>query len=215
MPKQPMIAGRPALFVVDIQSDGAMPAEVAGIPRMAGFDQVVANAERLVASARQAGVPVIFFQETHRRDGVDFGRELDGAEGSHCVEGEDGTALWPTLVPGPSDYIIAKRRYSCFFGTDLTILLKGLDVSTVLLTGGLTDVCIQYTFADAHQHDYYARVVEDAVLGSSEARHWASLDAMEYLQAGARRTTTEVLSSFGDVHGTAPSRAIGGLVKVA
>ncbi len=215
MPKQPMIVGRPALIVVDIQRDGAMPIEVAGIPRMAGFDQLVANAERLVASARQAGVPVIFFQETHRRDGVDFGRELDGSEGRHCVEGEDGTALWPTLVPGPSDYLIAKRRYSCFFGTDLAILLKGLGVSTVLLTGGLTDVCIRYTFADAHQHDYYARVVEDAVLGSSEARHWASLDAMEYLQAGARRTTTEVLSAFVDVDVTETSRAIGGLVKVA
>jgi nicotinamidase-related amidase len=202
MAKQPMIVGRPALIVVDIQQDGAMPVEKAGIPRMDGYERLVANAERLVASARQAGVPVIFFQEAHRRDGVDFGRELDGAEGPHCLEGEQGTELWPTLLPGPSDYFIAKRRYSCFFGTDLGILLKGLDISTVILTGGLTDVCVHYTFADAHQYDYYARVVEDAVLGSSDARHLASLDAMEYLQAGARRTTDEILSGFVDVEAT-------------
>jgi nicotinamidase-related amidase len=182
--------------VVDIQQDGAMTADEAGIPRMAGFDTLVSQAERLVTSARAAGVPVIFFQEIHRRSGVDFGRELDGAEGLHCLEGEPGTGLWPTLVPGPDDYFIAKRRYSCFFGTELEILLRGLGVRTVLLTGGLTDVCIHYTFADAHQHDYYTRVIEDAVIGSSEARHRASLDAMEYLQAGARRNTAEIVTAF-------------------
>jgi nicotinamidase-related amidase len=199
MAKQSMIVGKPALIVVDIQKDGAMPVEEAGIPRMEGFDQLVAGAELLVAAARQAAIPVIFFQETHRRSGVDFGRELDGTEGPHCIEGEEGTGLWPTLLPQASDYFIAKRRYSCFFGTDLEILLKGLGVSTVVLIGGLTDVCIHYTFADAHQSDYYARVVEDCVLGSSESSHAASLDAMEYLQAGARRTSKEIVSGFEEL----------------
>jgi nicotinamidase-related amidase len=196
MAKQPMIVGRSALIVVDIQQDGGLPTEVGGIPRMAGFDRLVSQAERLVGAARASSVPVILFQEVHRPDGKDFGRELDGTEGPHCIDGEPGTALWPTLVPGPGDYFIAKRRYSCFFGTDLQILLRGLDVSTLVLTGGLTDVCIQYTFADAHQHDYYTRVVEDAVIGSSQARHDAALDAMEYLQTGARRTTAEVVAAF-------------------
>jgi nicotinamidase-related amidase len=55
---------------------------------------------------------------------------------------------------------------------------------------------VHYTFADAHQRDYYVRVVEDCVGGSSEARHLASLDAMEYLQAGARRSTQEITDAF-------------------
>jgi hypothetical protein len=40
------------------------------------------------------------------------------------------------------------------------------------------------------------RVVEDCVLGSSRVAHDASLNAMEYLQSGARRTTAEVLEAF-------------------
>ena len=204
MAKQPMIVGRPALIVVDIQQDGALPPEAAGIPRMDGFDDWSPRPSGWWRLPGHAGVPVIFFQEAHRPDGSDFGRELDGSEGRHCVEGEPGTALWPTLVPGDDDYLIAKRRYSCFFGTDLQILLQGLGVSTLLLTGGLTDVCVQYTFADAHQHDYYTRVVEDAVLGSSRARHDAALDAMEYLQTGARRTTAEVVATLGAL-GASPS----------
>jgi len=43
----------------------------------------------------------------------------------------------------------------------------------------------------AHQRDFYVRVVTDCVGGSSQARHDASLDAMEYLQTGANRTTDD------------------------
>ena len=195
-----MLVGACALVVVDIQRGGAMTAEATGMPWMSGFDRLVTNAELLVRAAHDGGVPVIFFQEVHRPSGVDFGRELDGVEGPHCIEGDEGTELWPTLVPGPGDYLVRKRRYSGFFGTEFEILLRGLGVSTLVLIGGLTDVCVQYTFADAHQRDFYTRVVEDAVLGSSEAPHSAALDAMEYLQAGARRTTAEVVAAFEDLN---------------
>jgi nicotinamidase-related amidase len=199
--QQPMIVGKAALVVVDIQQGGAMPADEVGIAHMEGIEHRVERAERLVAAAREAGVPIIFFQEVHRPSGVDFGRELDGAEDRHCVAGAPGTDLWPTLQPDPAaddrEFHIVKRRYSGFIGTEFEIVLRGLGVQTLVLIGGLTDVCVHYTFADAHQRDFYVRVVEDCVGGSALARHEASLDAMEYLQAGARRTTDEVLAAFG------------------
>lgn len=193
---QPTIVGSCALLVVDIQRGGAMSSASAGIPVMDGFDTLVSNVEMLVSAAHFFEVPVIFFQEVHRADGLDFGRELDGVEGPHCIEGNEETELWPSLVPQSNDFFIRKRRYSGFFGTELDIVLRGLGVSTLVLTGTLTDVCIQYTFADAHQRDFYTRVVEDAVLGSSASHHEAALNAMEYLQAGARRTTAEILTAF-------------------
>lgn len=196
VPRQPLFAGDPALIVIDIQRGSALPGRQSGIPHMDGAADRIACAEKLVAAARAAAIPVVFFQEVHRRSGVDFGRELDGAEDVHCVEGEPATELWPTLRPGEGDYHIVKRRYSGFIGTEFELLLRGLHVSTLVLIGGLTDVCVHYTFADAHQRDFYVRVVEDCVGGSSEARHLASLDAMEYLQAGARRSTQEILDAF-------------------
>jgi nicotinamidase-related amidase len=192
----PMFTGQPVLISVDIQRGYGMSAEEMGIELMGGQQAMIANAERIVGAARAASVPVVFFSEVHRRDGVDFGRELDGNEGVHCVEGDAGTELWPTLVPGPGEYAIAKRRYSCFFGTDLEILLKGLGASTLVLIGGLTDVCVHYTFVDGHQHDYHMRVATDAVIGSSQARHSASLSAMEYLQHGACTTTAALIDGF-------------------
>jgi nicotinamidase-related amidase len=191
-----MFFGRPVLLSIDIQRGYALPPEEMGIALMGGQEAMIANAERIVRAARAAGIPIVFFSEEHRSDGIDFGRELDGNEDVHCVEGQKGTELWPTLVPGPGEYHIRKRRYSCFFGTDLEILLKGLGASTLILIGGLTDVCVHYTYADSHQHDYHVRVVSDCVIGSSQSRHDASLSAMEYLQHGACRTTSELIDAF-------------------
>ena len=85
---------------------------------------------------------------------------------------------------------------TCFFGTDFEILLKGLRASTLIMIGGHTDVCVHYSIVDGHQHDYFCRVVEDCVAGSSHEAHEAALRAMEYLQTGARRTSAEVIAAF-------------------
>jgi len=200
VPKQPLIVGNPVLVVVDMQEGGDMPVEDVGIAHMPGYAERIERAQRLISAARATGVPVVFFQEVHRPSGIDFGRELDGTEGVHCVEGRPGTALHPALLPQPGEVHIVKRRYSGFIGTDFEIVLSGLRASTLILIGGLTDVCVHYTFADAHQRDFYVRVVTDCVGGSSQYRHDAALDAMEYLQAGALRTTDEILAAFAERH---------------
>lgn len=201
--KQPMIVGQPVLVMVDFQGNGGsggyVPGVEGGVPHVGSLEdrmKRMARARELVDTARDAGVPVVFIQEVHRPDGIDFGRELDGDEDVHCVETMASTAISAEVGYRPGDYHIPKRRYSAFYGTDLEILLKGLKAQTLILTGGLTDVCVHYTFVDGHQGDYYCRVVEDCVGGSSQDAHDASLRAMEYLQAGARRNSAEILEAF-------------------
>lgn len=71
-----------------------------------------------------------------------------------------------------------------------------MKVDTLLLCGGLTDVCVHYTFVDGHQSDCFCRAIEDCVAGSSERAHEGALQAMEYLQKGARRSLDEVLDAM-------------------
>ena len=197
MPRREIIEGKPALIVIDIQENEFSGEDRNnGIPIMAGYTERVSRTRELIDIAHDAGVPVVFVKEVHRPDHVDFGRELDGSEGVHCIETDPLTDYAKAMDPRPTDYFIAKRRYSCFFGTDLEILLKGLKANTLVLTGGLTDVCVHYTFVDAHQHDYFCRVVEDCVAGSSERAHDGALEAMEYLQTGARRSLDEMKGAF-------------------
>ncbi|MEM7683796.1 MAG: cysteine hydrolase [Pseudomonadota bacterium] len=193
-----LIEGRPALIVVDIQAGTFNDqSDTRAIDHMDDYADRMTLARQAIDQARESGIPVIFIQEVHRPDLVDFGRELDGDEDVHCVEGHPNTEIAVAQMGFlPNDYLIRKRRYSAFFGTDFEILLRGLKVDTLLLCGGLTDVCVHYTFVDGHQSDYFCRVIEDCVAGSSLDANEAALRAMEYLQTGARRTLPEVLAAM-------------------
>jgi len=202
--KRDLIEGHPALIVIDIQAETFYDRTDEAIPTMPDYADRMLKARAAIEKARERGIPVIFIQEVHRPDLVDFGRELDGSEDIHCLETDPGTAIAIEEMGFlPNDYLIKKRRYSAFFGTDFEILLRGLKIDTLLLCGGLTDVCVHYTFVDGHQFDYFCRVLEDCVAGSSEEAHEASLRAMEYLQAGARcslRSVLEAMESFNSGH---------------
>ncbi len=200
-PRHALIEGRAALIVVDIQAstfvdDSAMRS----IDNMPGYKDRMLRARTAIDAARAAAIPVIFIQEVHHPSMVDFGRELDGDEDVHCLENNPATDIAVKEMDfRPDDFLIRKRRYSAFFGTDLEILLKGLKINTLFLVGGLTDVCVHYTFVDGHQHDYFCRVIEDCAAGSSIAAHDASLRAMEYLQSGAVRKLDEVLAAMDGI----------------
>jgi nicotinamidase-related amidase len=194
-----LIEGHPALVVIDIQAGTFVERENRAIAHMPGYADRMAQARVAIDRARACGIPVIFIQEVHRPDLIDFGRELDGSEDVHCLENNPDTEIAiEEMGFQPEDYLIKKRRYSAFFATDFEILLRGLKVSTLLLCGGLTDVCVHYTFVDGHQSDYFCRVIEDCVAGSSKDAHESALRAMEYLQRGACRSLTAVLDAMDE-----------------
>lgn len=197
--KRELIEGQAALIVIDIQASTFVKKDNddRAIPHMQDYDVRMLKSRALIDKARECDIPVIFIQEIHRANLVDFGRELDGDEDVHCLDNNPETDLAKEemgFIPG--DYHIQKRRYSAFFGTDFEILLRGLKVDTLLLVGGLTDVCVHYTFVDGHQSDYFCRVIEDCVAGSSIDAHDASLKAMEYLQTGAVCNREQVLAAM-------------------
>lgn len=193
-----LIEGKAALIVIDIQASTFIDDSTErAIPNMVGFKERMLKARVAIDKARECDIPVIFIQEIHRKDLIDFGRELDGDEDVHCLDDNPATDIAiKEMGFKANDYLVPKRRYSSFYGTDLEILLKGLKVDTLILVGALTDVCVHYTFVDAHQGDYFCRVIEDCIGGSSIEAHQASLKAMEYLQTGAIRTLDEALAAM-------------------
>lgn len=154
------------------------------------------NVERVTEYFRKRGdVPIIHIREVHRPDLIDFGRELDGAENVHCVEGTIEATYYEPTGPIEGEYTIDKRRYSAFFGTDLEILLRGLKAEHLFLVGGMTDICVHYTAVDAHQYNYHVHVFKEAVsTPSSEEVAQAALDSIEYLQTGSIISVEDLFS---------------------
>lgn len=190
------IEGKAAILVIDVQNDFIQ--EDGAVSCVGGLG-IVPLINQLTDAGRKAGIPIIFTQEFHRKSKVDFGRELDGAEPYHCLEGTEGVELVKELVIGSDDYIIKKPRYNAFLKTDLEFLLNGLGIlpgDTLIIVGDATNVCIHYTSAEAHQRDYRIRVVEEGCAGTSTEEHEASLTAIEYLQAGGRVKLAEMLEAI-------------------
>jgi len=202
-----LMVGRPALLVIDMQHDfldEGVPLEAAG-----GRDIIPAVA-KTVEAARQAGVPVICTQEAHRPGRVDSGREADPGMGKkyyaassaeqplpeHCVEGTRGIEIVDEIASAPGDLRIQKRRYNCFLGTDLDLLLRGLRVETLLVTGVDTDVCVLWTVGEGFQRDYHVRVLEDCVAGTSPEQHAAALGIMRGLTIGRPVLSAEVIAAL-------------------
>lgn len=167
-----------AVLVIDMQND--FIAEGAPI-ECPGGREIIPALSSLLKFARNNRIPVIYTQEMHRAEKVDFGMELEREEPEHCLEGSKGVELIPQLQPQPGDFVIPKRRYSGFFATDLEILLKGLNKNTLIITGAATNVCVYATALDAQMRDYRVVVLADCVAGTDRELHRAFLRNIEYV----------------------------------
>ncbi len=164
--------GRRALLVIDMLNDFVTPggALYCGDTARAIIPRVRAAIERF----RQAGDPVIFVSDTHRQDDPEF-----QVWPVHCVRGTEGARVPETIAPAAGDYVIPKRRYSGFFGTDLDLLLRELGVDELVLAGTCTNICVFFTAADARMRNYRVTVLEDAVATFDQTAHEHALRQMK------------------------------------
>ena len=127
-----------ALLVIDVQRD-----VVANAFRR---NEVVANIEHLVESARKAEVPVIWVQ--HSDD--------------ELVKGSEGWAYVSELRMGNGEPVVHKQFGDSFEGTNLDELLQELAIEQLIVCGAQTDACIRSTLHGAIARGYNATLVSDA-----------------------------------------------------
>jgi ureidoacrylate peracid hydrolase len=179
---------RTAVVVIDMQVDFASPDGILG---QYGVDMGMAStalvaAESLVASARSAGVPVVFvglftspetdssaWNERMRRRGGD-----PDADAALCRLGQVGSDF---VGPRPEagDVVVQKTRYSGFVGTDLHDRLTALGVDTLVMAGLTTECCVDSTARDAFNLDYHVFIASDACAAYEADIHAVSLKVME------------------------------------
>ncbi|KAL2622951.1 hypothetical protein R1flu_003156 [Riccia fluitans] len=168
---------RSALIVVDMQNDFIQPG---GPLHVAGGSAVVAEVKKSVSIAREKGAHVIWVLREHDANGRDvelFRAHLypDGQIGP-TVKGTYGSQLVEGLEPKSGEIILVKSRFSAFFATNLDLILRRLDIKTVVVAGVQTPNCIRATAFDALALDYPKVVVlADATAAASAKVHDANL----------------------------------------
>jgi nicotinamidase-related amidase len=141
-----------ALVVVDMQKDFCYKN---GALYIQGAEEIFETTREAVKKAR-GRIPVIFTQDWHREDDGEF-----KIWPKHCIAGSEGAEIIDELEATQKDYLVRKRRYSAFFGTDLDLLLRELKVLEVFVCGVATNICVLHTAGDAAIRGYRVSVLQD------------------------------------------------------
>jgi ureidoacrylate peracid hydrolase len=154
--------------------------------------EIVPNVKKLVAACRKASIPVVFTGHVHENPAVDGGMTAEWwpeiKQGKCLIKGSDGAQIYGSLQPRKSDKIVWKHRYSAFYNTDLEIALRGMNVTDLIITGVLTNVCCESTARDAFFRDFRVFFLADATATSEPEFQVATLKNLAY--AFAYVTTT-------------------------
>jgi ureidoacrylate peracid hydrolase len=169
-----------AVVVVDMQNAYASPN---GYLDLAGFDISGAKAaitaiQDVLAVARGAGVPVIFFQNGWDADYVEAGgpgspnwhksnalktmRKRPELQGKLLAKGGWDYALVDDLQPKPGDIVVPKTRYSGFFNSQFDSILRARGIRNLVFCGIATNVCVESTLRDGFHLEYFGVMLEDA-----------------------------------------------------
>jgi len=163
-----------ALLIIDMQNDFVRD----GAPlQVAQARAVIPGIRTVLQQFRNRHLPVFHVLRVHRADGSDveiIRQDLFRVQ-PFAVEGTKGAAVIDELLPLPGEYVIKKTRMSAFLGTELDLMLRTLNVQSLVVTGIQTPNCIRTTVFDAIALNYPVVVVGDATGAKNGAIHAANL----------------------------------------
>jgi ureidoacrylate peracid hydrolase len=161
----------------------------------------VPNMQRLQAGCRKAGIEVMYTTiENLTKDGRD--RSLDYKISNLGVPrgAWDGKVI-DAIAPGEDEIWLPKTSSSVFMSTNIDYVLRNLGTKYLVVSGLLTDQCIESAVRDACDLGYLVTLVTDACATMSQERHDNTLRAIKgYCR---QRTTAEFLAEIAGRHAAA------------
>jgi nicotinamidase-related amidase len=158
---------------------------------------IARNLVRLKQRARAAGIPVIYINDNFGDWKSDAAKLV-----AYCLRSDArGRDFVEKIRPDAEDYFVLKPMHSAFYQTPLDVLLRHLEVSSLIFTGLTTNSCVLCSVHDADMRDYQIMVAADCCAARTEREH---SQALEHIRAMAH---AKVLSSaalrFGRTAGKA------------
>ena len=205
----PLKPDQSALLFIDVQNfaahrdgaefDGLSPDDFA---QKYGwfFDQldtcVFLNMQAIQSACRTAGVEVMYTTiESLTLDGRD--RSLDyKITGFNVPKGSWDGKVVDQIAPVGDEIILPKSSSSVFVSTHIDYVLRNLGVKQIVISGLITDQCVESAIRDACDLGYLVTQVTDACLTYTQDRHDHSLQTIKgYCR---QVTTAELVAELAD-----------------
>ena len=156
-----------ALLIMDVQEGvvGRFADDESYLPRLA----------TAVRAARDAGIGIIYVTVAFRQGYPEVSRlnkTFAAIVGSGRFTGDDpGSRIHPAVAPAPGEVIVSKRRVSAFSGSDLDVVLRSGDTTSLVLAGIATSGVVLSTLRQAADLDYRLTVLADGCLDADPEVH--------------------------------------------
>ena len=174
-----------ALLFVDLQRQFLVPGLEPAHPEMSADhyfyrrvrEVVLPNTVRLMRAARAAEIEVVYTViESLTKDGRD--RSLDHKLSNiHIPRSHPNARVIEDIAPAADDIVLCKTSSGVFNSTNIDYVLRNLGVGALVISGCLTDQCVDMAVRDAADKGYLVTLVSDACATYSAERHEAALRA--------------------------------------
>ena len=203
-----------ALIIVDMQNDfvhpdGAFAQRARENPDkidMKFLSGTIPHVKKLADAFRKAGRPVVYIAHVLKPDYSDaqFPYWRAAPRGSQrgnrtfIVENTWGAQVVDELAPEDGEHLVVKKGFGGFSNTPLDTILRNMGVTTCVVSGVTTCVCVSTTVRGGVEHNYRMILVQDAVAEVNRETHDAELKTMQRIFADVK-TTDEVVGMLEKV----------------
>ena len=163
-----------ALIIVDMLNDFIDPRGV--LYCGAAASEIVPFVQDRLNTYRQRGDLIVYLQDAHEEDDLEFEKFP-----KHAVSGTWGSQIVDALKPYSGEKVIPKKRYSGFYGTNLSHVLEAAGAQQIEVVGVCTSICVMDTVGGLANRDYSITVPEKGVADFDAEFHAFALKRMAQL----------------------------------
>lgn len=145
-----------ALVLIDLQLG------IVQLPVATPINEVLANAAKLVAAFRKAGLPVVIVNVNPSASAVKELRK-DASQPARTVFSEEWLKIVPEIITEPGDIFITKHTWGAFYETALDEELKKKNITGIVLAGVSTSIGVEGTARGASERGYNIAFAKDAM----------------------------------------------------
>lgn len=138
---------------------------------------MLVNTQQALAAARAAGAtiiyaPIQFAAGYHEITSTPYGILKGVVDSNSFVKGGWGAEIIESLAPEEGDIVLeGKRGLDAFASTNLDFILRSKGIQTVVLSGFLTNCCVESTMRSAYERGFEVVTLTDCVGATSQAEH--------------------------------------------